>query len=112
VTILRQSETEGTRLLGYIKIGRDKILGSVDNPHCLRVITEDYNVACRLELNKVNPDGPSLKFSARFSVSNFPDQKVSGLDLIGMPKNTGEIAWISLDHYLSYPQLSLLTVGE
>jgi hypothetical protein len=110
VTILRQSETEGTRLLGYIKIGRDEILGSVDSPHRLRIITEDYNVAFRLELNKVNPDGPSLKFSARFSVSDFPDQKVSGLDLIGMPENTGEIAWISLDHYLSYPQLPLSRV--
>ncbi|KAF7372930.1 hypothetical protein MSAN_00499700 [Mycena sanguinolenta] len=88
VTILRQSETEGKRLLGYIKLRRDEILGSVNSPHRLEGIAEDYNVAFQLELNKVNPDGPTLKFSARFSVSSFPDPELSGLDLIGMLKNT------------------------
>ncbi|KAJ7865997.1 CHAT domain-containing protein [Mycena olivaceomarginata] len=66
VAVLCQSETQGTRLLGYIEIGE----------------------AIQLELNKVNPDGPSLKFSGDFSVSELPYQEVSGLDLIGMPENT------------------------
>ncbi|KAJ6461773.1 CHAT domain-containing protein [Mycena sanguinolenta] len=74
--------------LGFGCNMRDEILGSVDSPHRLRNINEDDNVAFRLELNKVNPDGPTLKLSARFSVSNFSDQKVSGLDLIGMPEDT------------------------
>jgi hypothetical protein len=57
----------------------------------LSTITEDYNVAFQLELNKLNPDGPSLKFSAGFSVSELPYQEVSCLDLIGIPENTSEI---------------------
>ncbi|KAJ7476438.1 CHAT domain-containing protein [Mycena latifolia] len=77
VAVLRQSETEGTRLVGYVEIGRGEVLESVES-----------NRSFQLQLTTVNPDGPSLKFSARFSVSNCPDQKVSGLDLIGMPENT------------------------
>jgi hypothetical protein len=48
VAVLRQSETEGTRLLGYVEIGRDKVLGSVGlnsssrcSPLTLNIITED-----------------------------------------------------------------------
>jgi hypothetical protein len=100
VAVLRQSETEGTRLVGHVeKIERSKVLGSVEsnrcsgcNPHSLSIITEHYNIALQRELNKVNLDGPSLKFSADFSVSELPYQEVSGLDLIGMPETTGEIA--------------------
>ncbi|KAJ7208337.1 CHAT domain-containing protein [Mycena pura] len=44
--------------------------------------------AFQLGVNKVNPDGPSLKFSAGFSVSELPYQEVSGLDLIYTPENT------------------------
>ena len=112
VTILRQSETEGTRLLGYVEIGRGEVLGSVESnghskciPHCLSIITEDYNLAFQLELNKVNPDGPSLKFSAGFSVSELPYQGVSGWDLMDIPDNTSEIPYILSNYSLSHLQL-------
>ncbi|KAJ6505610.1 CHAT domain-containing protein [Mycena vulgaris] len=74
VTILRQRETEGTRLLGYIEIGRGEVLGSV----------ESNRRTLQLEFNKVNLDGPSLKFSAGFTVSELPYQEV----LISMAENT------------------------
>ncbi|KAJ7469252.1 TPR-like protein [Mycena latifolia] len=77
VAVLRQSETEGTRLVGYVEIGRGEVLESVES-----------NRSFQLQLNKVNPDGPSLKFSAGFSVSELPYQQVSGLDLIDMPANS------------------------
>ncbi|KAJ6545703.1 CHAT domain-containing protein [Mycena capillaripes] len=77
VAILRQSETEGTRLIGHVEIGRDEVLGSVE-----------LNRALRLQLNKVNADGPSLTFSGGFSVSELPHGEVSGSDLTGMPENT------------------------
>jgi hypothetical protein len=117
VAVLRQSETEGTRLLGYTEIGRGKVLGSVESnrcsrcsPHSLSIITEDYNLASQLELPKVNPDGPSLKFIASFSVSELPYQQVAGLNLIDMPENTSKTAWLLLDHCLSYQQLPLSAV--
>ncbi|KAJ7458810.1 TPR-like protein [Mycena galericulata] len=78
VAVLRRSETEGTRLIGYVEIGQGEVLRSLESNRC----------ALQLQLNKVNPDGPSLKFSAGFSVSDLPYHKVSGLDLIGMPDNT------------------------
>jgi hypothetical protein len=116
VAVLRQSESEGTRLVGYAKIRCCEVLGSVESNRCrcspltLSTITEDCNVAFQLELNKVNPDGPSLKFSASFSVSELPYKEVSGLDLIGMPKNTGQIASILSDSSLRDLQLHLSTV--
>ncbi|KAJ7214117.1 CHAT domain-containing protein [Mycena rebaudengoi] len=67
-------ETEATRLVGYVEIGRDKVLGSVE----LKGSTFE------LELNKVNPDGPPLKFNAGFSVSELPSPGVSGSAVIGM----------------------------
>jgi hypothetical protein len=112
VAVLRQSETEGTRLLGSIEIRRGEVLGPVESnrrskfiPHGLSIITEDYNLALQLELNKVNPDGPSLKFSAGFSVSELPYQEVSGLDLMGIPDNTSQIPYILLNYSLSHLQL-------
>ena len=77
----------------------------------LSTITEDYNVAFQLQLNKVNPDGPSLKLSAGFSVSEFPYQEASGLDLIGMPANTSEIPYMLSDYSLNHLQLPLSTGG-
>ncbi|KAJ7197873.1 TPR-like protein [Mycena rebaudengoi] len=77
VAVLRHSETGGTRVLGCVKIGRDKVLGSV----------ELNSSTFELELSKVNPNGPSLKFNAGFSVSELPYQRVSGLAPVGMPDN-------------------------
>ncbi|KAF7366555.1 CHAT domain-containing protein [Mycena sanguinolenta] len=74
VAVLCQSETKGTRLLGYIEIGPDEVLASV----------EENSSTIQLKLNKVNPDGPSLKFSAGFTVSELPYQEV----LISMAENT------------------------
>ncbi|KAJ7277231.1 hypothetical protein C8J57DRAFT_1581528 [Mycena rebaudengoi] len=70
VTILRESETEGTRLLGYVEIGRGEVLESVESK-------KSFQLKC----NKVNPDGPSLNFNAGFSVSELLYHKGSGLDL-------------------------------
>ncbi|KAJ7743642.1 hypothetical protein B0H16DRAFT_1561212 [Mycena metata] len=81
VTVLRQSETEGTRLIGYIEIGRGKVLGSMESDRC----------TLQLELTKVNFNGPSLKFNASFSVSELLYQEISGLDLMDIPGNTSEI---------------------
>jgi hypothetical protein len=108
VAVLRQSETEGTRLVGYVEIGRGEVLGSVESNRCrhspltLSIITENYNVAFQLQLNKVNPDGPSLKFSAGFSISELSYKGVSGLDVLGMPENTSEIPYILWDYSLSH----------
>jgi hypothetical protein len=74
----------------------------------LSTITEDYDVAFQLKLNKV----PSLKFSAGFSVSEMPYQELSGLDLIGMADNTSEIPYILADYSLSHLQLPLSRVRE
>lgn len=116
VAVLRQSEMEGTRLVGYVEIGRGEILESVRLNRCrcspltLSTITKDFNVAFQLQLNKVNLDGLSLKFSAGFSVSELPYKEVSGLDVIGMPENTSEIPYILWDHSLSHRQLPLSRV--
>ncbi|KAJ7449100.1 TPR-like protein [Mycena galericulata] len=77
VAVLRQSETEGTRLVGYVEIRHDEALGSVES-----------NRSFQLQLSKVNPDGPSFKFRAAFSVIEVPYQEGSGLDPIDMPENT------------------------
>jgi hypothetical protein len=117
LAVLRHSETEGTRLVGYVEMGRDKILGSVETNSCSRcspltlsIVTEDYNVAFELELKKVNPDGPSLRFNAGFSVSELPYPGVSGLALVGMADNKCKTTQMVPDHQLSYPQLPLLRV--
>ncbi|KAF7363171.1 hypothetical protein MVEN_00669600 [Mycena venus] len=78
VTILRRSETGGTRLLGYVEIVQVEVLGSVESNRC----------TIQLQLNTVNSDGPSLEFSASFSVSELLYHKGSGSDLIGMAENT------------------------
>ncbi|KAJ7128031.1 hypothetical protein C8R44DRAFT_851211 [Mycena epipterygia] len=76
VTVLHQSETEGTRLVGYVEIRQSEVLALVES-----------NRSFELQLSKVNANGPSLNFSAGFSVSKLPYQRVSGL-FIGMPKYT------------------------
>ncbi|KAF8182754.1 hypothetical protein K438DRAFT_1152683 [Mycena galopus ATCC 62051] len=78
VAVLRQSETEGKRLVGYVEIRQGEILESVESNGC----------TFQLLLNKVNSDGPSLEFSAGFSVSELPCQEISALDLIDMPGST------------------------
>jgi hypothetical protein len=79
----------------------------------LITIAEDCNVqAFQLELKKVNPDGPSLKFSAGFSVSKGQYQETSGLDFVAIPENISKTASILLDYSLRYPQLPLSRVME
>ncbi|KAJ7121060.1 hypothetical protein C8R44DRAFT_853366 [Mycena epipterygia] len=58
VAILCISETQGTRLLGSVEIGRSKALASVEQK-------SDFQT----RLKKVNPDGPSIEFSADFTIS-------------------------------------------
>ncbi|KAF8214780.1 hypothetical protein K438DRAFT_1749867 [Mycena galopus ATCC 62051] len=60
VAILRVSETLGTRLLGSIEVARDEAIATVESNQCV----------LHLEVNKVNPDGPLLKFDAEFSDAN------------------------------------------
>ncbi|KAF7366233.1 hypothetical protein MVEN_00500600 [Mycena venus] len=77
VTALRHSKTEGIRLLGHAEMTREEIVRSAES-----------NLSFELELNKVNPDGPSLKLSVGSSVSSVLHPEILGLDLSGMPKNT------------------------
>jgi hypothetical protein len=106
VAVLRHSETEGTRVVGYVEIERDKVLGSVELNRCsrcsllstLNIIAENYNVAFELKLNNVNPDGPSLKFNAGFSVSESPYSGVYGLACVGMLDNKCKTAQKLSDH--------------
>jgi hypothetical protein len=105
VAVLRQSEREGTRLVGYVEIGQDQILGSVESNMCSRcstltlsILPEYYNVAFKLKLNKVNPDGPSLKFNAIFSVSELVYPGLSGSSLVHIPDNKCKTAQMLSDH--------------
>ncbi|KAJ7267932.1 TPR-like protein [Mycena rebaudengoi] len=85
VAVLRQSEREGTRLVGYVEIGQDQILGSVESNMC----------TFKLKLNKVNPDGPSLKFNAIFSVSELVYPGLSGSSLVHIPDNKSELSTVT-----------------
>ncbi|KAJ7466022.1 TPR-like protein [Mycena latifolia] len=60
VAILRQCKTGGKRLLGSVDIGKGEVIKAM----------ESNQRGFHLELNKVNPDGPSLEFSGGFSVSD------------------------------------------
>ncbi|KAF8144821.1 hypothetical protein K438DRAFT_1782444 [Mycena galopus ATCC 62051] len=91
IAILRQSETEGTRLIGYVEIGRGEALGSVES-----------SKSFQLQLNKVNPNGPPLNFCAGFSVSKLLNKEVSGSDLIDMPEDTSKIPYILCYYSLSH----------
>ncbi|KAJ7189599.1 TPR-like protein [Mycena pura] len=62
VAIMRHSKTQGTRLLGSIKLERGQLLASM----------KQKSSGFSLGLVKVNNDGPSLEFSARFSISKSP----------------------------------------
>jgi hypothetical protein len=68
------------------------------------MVPHEYIVAFELELNKVNPDGPSLRLSVGSSVSEVLHQEIPGLNLVNMPENTSEIPYTLSDHCLSYPQ--------
>jgi hypothetical protein len=68
------------------------------------MVPHDYIVALDLELNKVNPNGPSLKLSVGSSVSEVLHQEIPGLNLIDIPEKTSEIPYILLDHHLSHLQ--------
>jgi hypothetical protein len=101
VTALRYSKSEGIRLLGHAKITREEILRSAESNLCrcsvtsLIIVPQNYIVAFELELNRVNPDGPSLTFSVRSSVSKVWHREMPGLNLINMPENTSEVVDIS-----------------
>ncbi|KAJ7132576.1 TPR-like protein [Mycena epipterygia] len=77
VTALRHSKTEGIRLLGHAEITREEILRSAES-----------NLSFELELNKVNPDGPTLKFRVGSWVSEVLHPKIPGLGLTDIPENT------------------------
>jgi hypothetical protein len=118
LAVLCHSENDGIRLVGYVEILKDKILGSVEANSCsrcspctLRIITEDQNIAIDFKLNKVNSDGPSLKLNAGFSAAELPYCGVSGLALAGLPDNKCRTAQMLSDHLLSYPQLPLSRVA-
>ncbi|KAF7352078.1 hypothetical protein MVEN_01170600 [Mycena venus] len=80
VTALRYSKTEGIRLLGHAEVRREEILRSAES-----------NLPFELELNKVNPDGPSLKLSVDSSISEVLHQEIPGLDLIEMQENASKV---------------------
>jgi hypothetical protein len=68
------------------------------------MVPHDYIVVFELELNKVNPDGPSLKLSVSSSVSGVLHQEIPGVNLIDMPENTSEIPYASSNNHLSQSQ--------
>ncbi|KAJ7233540.1 CHAT domain-containing protein [Mycena rebaudengoi] len=53
VTILRQSESQGTRLLGYVEIGRGEVLGSVESK---KFSEPPYHEVSSLELSAIPED--------------------------------------------------------
>ncbi|KAJ7258706.1 TPR-like protein [Mycena rebaudengoi] len=69
VTILRQSETEGTRFLGYVEIGRGEVLGSI----------ESNSLAAQVQYCESRWSFSQIQ--CWFSVTELPYQEVSGLDL-------------------------------
>ncbi|KAF8209992.1 CHAT domain-containing protein [Mycena galopus ATCC 62051] len=58
LAIMRRSETQGTRLLGYLEITRNEALNS-----------GEHEAPLSLQLDKVNINGPSLELTASFSVT-------------------------------------------
>ncbi|KAJ7883687.1 hypothetical protein B0H14DRAFT_3747180 [Mycena olivaceomarginata] len=67
LAIMRHSETRGTQLLGSIGIGKGEALNSAEN-----------DTPMSLKLEKVNLDGPLLKLTANFWVSQALITSVDG----------------------------------
>jgi hypothetical protein len=73
---------------------QNRICVGVVSPY-LTTVPHNCILAFELELNKVNLDGPSLKFSVGSSVSEVLHRKIPGLDLIEMQENSSEVVDIS-----------------
>jgi hypothetical protein len=71
-------KSRGTRLLGSIQVTSDEALSfrerqeRASNSEIGNLVPYDC-AACQLPFLKVNPDGPSLKLIATFSISNSTD---------------------------------------
>jgi hypothetical protein len=77
IAIMRHSKSLGTRLLGSIEMGRGEALTYGENRNCAcssdienwSTFENNDTVAFCLDLMKVNFDGPTLRLTADFSVS-------------------------------------------
>ncbi|KAF8143024.1 hypothetical protein K438DRAFT_657633 [Mycena galopus ATCC 62051] len=47
IAVLRQSETEGTRLIGYVEIGRGEALGSVESSKSFQLQLNKISLTCQ-----------------------------------------------------------------
>ncbi|KAK6977327.1 CHAT domain-containing protein [Favolaschia claudopus] len=65
ITLLRQSEMGGTRLLGYTEIQRDRILELETS----KIVIHGYNPDFVCQLRTVNTDGPAQRLTATFATS-------------------------------------------
>ncbi|KAJ7493910.1 CHAT domain-containing protein [Mycena latifolia] len=77
VMIIRKCPTQGIRLIGFVEMGREEVLKSVEQQKYLS-----------LEFKKVNPDGPSLDFAADFSISESSKTEstsVNSIDVLQIP---------------------------
>ncbi|KAJ7436030.1 TPR-like protein [Mycena latifolia] len=97
VAILRQSKTGVIRLLGFVDIVKGEVIHAVEL---------NQRGVLHYQLNKVNPDGPSLKFSVDFSVSDVPATESSGFNMIDTPDNQSDI---SGKHVVLFSELPTVT---
>ena len=84
---MRHSETQGTRLLGYIEATRDEALLAGDKKIRASVSLVENSVGVEVttalvcNLVKVNTDGPSLEITANISVVEASAKKSYNADV-------------------------------
>ncbi|KAJ7434939.1 hypothetical protein FB451DRAFT_1310467 [Mycena latifolia] len=81
VAIIRHSQSQGTRPLGFVEIRRGEILTNAQYRY--------YRMDA--ELIKVNPDGPDLEFKAIFRIFDASRMRTSNNFEIGIPDDQSNI---------------------
>ncbi|KAJ7767931.1 CHAT domain-containing protein [Mycena maculata] len=76
IAVMRHSESEGIRLVGWIEVRRGQAL-----------ISARENTPFHLEIVKVNQDGPSLELSAGFTVSKSFSADIYNIDTLDILDN-------------------------
>ncbi|KAF7328193.1 hypothetical protein MVEN_02577000 [Mycena venus] len=81
VAIMCHSKTQGTRLIGFVEVGKAQALLSWDQKNSLY-----------LNLSKVNPDGPSLTLEANVSAcQSFTMPLNKSIDIPGEPSELSHL---------------------
>jgi hypothetical protein len=99
MAIMRQSPTQGIRLLGSAELDQGQFLASMEQKSCVYDVpcSKTYHQCCNagfgLELMKVNYDGPLLMLTAEFSIVKL--STVRQVDLTGMdyPQSNQSNVW-------------------